>query len=114
MRRSTFLAGPMGGYKMIARKKKEDKSVREIRNLLERNYLTDHPDAKVDVYRYNSASIRIRVIDPAFSGLGLTERDSQLWAILDRLPEDTLTQINLLLCLSPKELARSMMNAEFE
>ena len=94
--------------------KKVDKTVKEIRKLLEDRYLPDHPKAKMDVYRYNSASVRIRVIDPSFAGLDWIERDTLLWEMLEDLSEDTLSQITLLLCLAPNEIGKSMMNMEFE
>jgi hypothetical protein len=94
--------------------KKTDKTVKGIRKLLEEKYLPDHSKAKIDVYRYNSASIRIRVIDPSFSGLDWIERDTFLWKTIEELSEDTTSQITLLLCLAPNEVGKSMMNMEFE
>jgi hypothetical protein len=94
--------------------KKVDKTVKEVRKLLEEKYLPDYPKAKIDVYRYNSASIRIRVIDPSFSGLDWIECDTFLWKTIEELSEDTISQITLLMCLTPNEIAKSMMNMEFE
>jgi hypothetical protein len=73
-----------------------------------------HRNATIDIQRLNSVSIRIRIIDPDFKGLDLVERDNQLWKILDKLPEDVLSQISLLLLLSPEETKKSLANLEFE
>jgi len=40
-----------------------------------------------DAYRYNSASIRVRVVDPRFEGRSHEERDAMVEPLLDRLPE---------------------------
>lgn len=73
-----------------------------------------HPAAKIDVQRRNSVSIRIRITDPDFKGSDLVERDNQLWKILEKLPEDVLSQISLMLLLTPKEAKNSLANLEFD
>jgi hypothetical protein len=73
-----------------------------------------HPRAKIEITRKNSVSIRIRIIDPDFKGLDLVERDNQLWRSLEKLPEEILSQISLLLLLTPEETQTSFANVEFE
>jgi stress-induced morphogen len=73
-----------------------------------------HPGAKTDIQRRNSVSIRIRITDPDFEGLDLVERDNQVWKILEKLPEDVLSQISLLLLLTPKEAKKSLADLEFD
>jgi len=73
-----------------------------------------HPRAKVGIQRRSSVSIRIRIIDPDFKGLDLVERDNQLWRSLEKLPEEVLSQISLLLLLTPAEMQTSLANFEFE
>lgn len=70
-------------------------------------------------YRFNSASIRVRVIDPQFDGKTTEERDSMVDPLLKQLPEDTQADIINLLTLSPSEVTspfhrKSLLNAEFE
>lgn len=74
--------------------------------------------AKADAYRYNSASIRVRVVDPRFEGKSNEERDSMVEPYLDRLPRETQADIMNLLTLAPGEMRdsfrRSLVNREFE
>lgn len=71
-------------------------------------------------YRYNSVSIRVRVVDEAFEGRSLVEREKLVEPLIEELPEATQTQIVFLLLLSPREAGAeragqlSLMKAEFE
>jgi stress-induced morphogen len=99
---------------MSLRTKREDKQVRDIRAILRRDYGAQHPGAKIDVYRYNSASIRIRIIDSAFAGKTIPEREEMVWPILEGLPERTQSEITVLLVVTPGESKHSMMSMEFD
>lgn len=79
-----------------------------------RQYAFLHPEAQIEVKRYNTVSVRVRIIDPDFAGLSKAERDSAIWAVLESLPEDTRAEISLLLLLTPQEARSSLMNLEFE
>lgn len=65
-------------------------------------------------YRYNSASIRIRIIDERFRGMSRVERDRIVDPLLETLPEETQADITILLLLAPEETDASLMNLEFE
>src|SRR5260370_32433551 len=71
-----------------------------------------------DAYRYNSASIRVRVIDPRFEGKSDEERDAMVEPLLERLPEPTQSDIMNLLTVAPSELRnlskKSLLILEFE
>ncbi len=73
---------------------------------------------QTDAYRYNSASIRVRIIDPRFEGLSHEERDAKVEPLLDQLPETTQADIINLLTLAPSEVQessrKSLSNQEFE
>ncbi|MGD9646722.1 MAG: hypothetical protein AB7U73_13495 [Pirellulales bacterium] len=73
---------------------------------------------RVDAYRYNSASIRVRVIDPRFEGKTVTQRDAMVERVLKRLPPSTQADIVNLLTLAPSEMndrsRLSFRNFEFE
>jgi hypothetical protein len=99
---------------MAKQQLKADRYVKQIKKCLEEGYKPAHPGAQIDVYRYNSVSVRVRIIDPEFAGLSRTERDTSVWTVLDTLPDDTAQEISVLLLLTPEEKAGSLMNREFE
>ena len=71
-----------------------------------------------DAYRYNSASIRVRIVDPRFEGKSIGQRDAIVEPHLDKLPEQTLNDIMNLTTLAPDETENSfkalLANEEFE
>lgn len=76
---------------------------------------------KVDAYRYNSASIRVRVIDPRFAGLSPEQRDAMVEPCLAKLPERTQADIISLFSFAPAELLQTpnslkefLLNTEFD
>jgi stress-induced morphogen len=76
---------------------------------------------QAESYRYNSASIRVRVIDKQFEGLPRDKRDAMVEEVLDKLPEETQKDIVTLLTVTPSELQQSpktfkgyMLNMEFD
>ena len=76
---------------------------------------------QADAYRYNSASIRIRVIDKSFEGMSRQKRDSAVEELIDTLPPETQRDIVTLFAFAPSELAglptsfrEYMQNSEFE
>jgi stress-induced morphogen len=75
--------------------------------------------SQVDAYRYNSGSIRVRVVDPRFEGLSPEDRDASVEPLLEKLPESTQADIINLITLSPRELENPdvgsrLMALEFE
>ncbi len=75
----------------------------------------------VDAYRYNSASIRLRVIDPRFEGLSREKRDEMVERYLEELPPETQRDIVSLFTFAPSELDQTpttfrqyLLNMEFE
>jgi len=100
----------------MARKRgpeKTDNDMKKIQDALS-EHKKAHPEAEIDIQRKNSVSIRIRITDPDFKGFDLVERDNQLWKILEKLPEEVLSQISLLLLFTPEEKKKSLANSEFE
>jgi hypothetical protein len=85
------------------------------------NVLKECGFPQADAYRYNSASIRVRVIDPRFEGLSHADRDAMVEPCLDTLPERTQADIITLFTFAPSELEQStgairelFLNTEFE
>jgi acid stress-induced BolA-like protein IbaG/YrbA len=88
---------------------------RRVEELLRKNF------DQADAYRYNSASIRVRVIDTRFEGKSRENRDALVEDQLDKLPPETQGDIVTLLTFAPSELLSGsnrfrelMLNSEFE
>lgn len=77
-------------------------------------YDKTHPQAKIEAYRQNSVSVRIRVLNPQFAGKTRAQREEEVWAVLNKLPEDPLAEISLLLLLTPEEAKNSFASFEFD
>lgn len=94
---------------------KKTAETRKIEKLLGEHF-PDHPTAyPPTAYRYNPASIRVRVVSDRFSGKDRVERSELVYPILEEnLPEETWQDITLILLLAPEEVDRSLMNREFE
>jgi hypothetical protein len=91
-----------------------DTSTKRVEKALSGKYLPQHPRAKVDVYRYNSASIRVRIIDPDFEGKSITAREAEVLPIVRDLSGKLQDQITMLLLITPEESNRSLLSAEFD
>lgn len=94
--------------------KREDRHLRRIREKLTTDYASQHPCATIDVKRYTSLSVHIRIVDADFASQSRTARDTAIWGILDTLPEDSREEIALLTLLTPEEAKTSVMNRVFE
>ncbi len=85
---------------------------RQVEELLRKQF--PHSDA----YRYNSASIRVRVIDSQFEGLSHEQRDALVEPLLAQLPEAIQADILNLITLTPTEVGSfgrwSLVNLEFD
>lgn len=88
----------------------------EETRMVEKTLRKEFPGA--DAYRYNSASIRVRIVDPRFEGKSTEQRDRMVEPFLEKLPESTQADIMNLLTLYPEETAKSskaeFANSEFE
>jgi stress-induced morphogen len=106
----------MEGFDIAGERKEkiDDDDVQQILQLLDREDRASHPQAKIDAYRQNSVSIRIRIIDPDFRGSNRVERDRRISQLLEHLPEPIESQITQLLLLTPEETKTSFANVEFE
>jgi len=79
-----------------------------------RTYGKDHPQAAIDLYRQNSVSVRIRIIDDAFAGMNRPDRSDMVWSYLASLSEDDQSEISSVILLTTDETERSFANFEFE
>jgi hypothetical protein len=90
-----------------------DDSVEQVAEAL-RGYESEHPSARIELYRYSPVSIRVRVLDSDFVGIDRTERHDILWESLEGLDESIQSQVSLLLALTPEEAPRSFASVEFD
>jgi stress-induced morphogen len=93
--------------------KKRTAETRQVEEVMR----TEFPNT--DAYRFNSASIRVRVIDSRFEGKSTEKRDAMVERLLKKLPVSTQADIINLLTLTPEEASdsfnkKSLPNLEFE
>jgi stress-induced morphogen len=94
---------------------KRTAETRAVEDLLRQHF------KQVDAYRYNAASIRIRVINPQFEGTSREKRDAMVEQYLDLLPLETQKDIITLITFAPSDLEQHqktfrehMLNTEFD
>lgn len=92
---------------------KSDAIIEELVAALQQ-YESDHPAAQIDLYRQNSVSVRIRIIDPDLAKFNRPERNQLVWKYLDQISENAQADISILLLLTPDETKNSFANFEFE
>jgi hypothetical protein len=92
---------------------KSDGIIEELKKALSR-YESDHPGAKIELYRQNSACVRIRIIDRGFAKMSRKERNDYLWKYFDILSDDAQGEISMLLALTPTEAKKDLVNCEFD
>ncbi len=76
---------------------------------------------RVDAYRYNSASLRVRVLDPRFENRTREARDRAVERQIAKLPDDIQREIVAIFCFAPSEIQDPhknfrafTLNSEFE
>ncbi len=79
-----------------------------------RAYEADHPNARMDLYRQNSVSVRVRIIDPDLAGLSKIDRSKEVWKYLNSLPDEIQSDLSALILLTPEETRMSFANLEFD
>jgi stress-induced morphogen len=98
---------------MMTIRGKSDRCLQSVAEALA-HYEERHANADIVVYRQNSVSVRIRIVDPDFDGINKAERHDIVWDFVKDLPEDQQSEISLLLLLTPDEVERSFANDEFD
>src|SRR3954447_2181440 len=92
---------------------KPDAIIDEIKEVLS-SYEKDHPSARIDLYRQNTASVRIRIIDSDFRGMSKRECNDLIWKYLEPASEASQSDVSMLVLLIPDEVNKSVANLEFE
>ncbi|SRR5713101_240784 len=99
---------------MVNRNGRKTRETGMIEKVL-KDHFPDYPkDFPPAAYRYNPASIRVRLIHKSFKGKSLSEREDMVLPVIRTLPEKTQADIMVLLLLSPSEVDRSAGNVKFE
>ena len=58
--------------------------------------------------------MRIRILNPEFANRSRSQREEEVWSVLDKLPEEAAAEISLLLLLTPEEAKNSFASFEFD
>ena len=95
------------------RTKRPDPVLRQIGNSL-KPYDDAHLEAEIILYRQNNVSVRIRIIDPDYTGKSRVEREEEVWVLFDALPEEVVADVSMLLLLTPEEKDESLASFEFD
>jgi stress-induced morphogen len=93
---------------------RRDKVVGKIKEILDQ-YELAHPTAVATLYRQDSASVRVRIVDPRFGRSSKGARHDKVWKFIsDRLDEIDREEVALLILLTPAEQPESFINSEFD
>jgi len=98
---------------MVTIRGKSDDCLRAVADALAK-YEEQHPRAEVVVYRQNSVSVRIRIVDPDFEGVSKADRHDAVWGFVEDLPEDQQSEISVVLLLTPEEARMSFASSDFD
>src|SRR5262245_22269653 len=95
--------------------KKRTRETAQVEKVLCEHFPDHPPKYPPRAYRYNPASIRVRVVDPRFKGKSFFERLDMVRPVLkENLPEETWWDIMVILCLAPDEVKEAPANRLFE
>lgn len=78
------------------------------------SYGKRRPHARIECYRSNPASIRVRIIDPEFEGVDRVKRHDNVWRLLEGLPEPVQSHLSWLILVTPEEAKTSFASLEFD
>lgn len=90
-----------------------DEDVQAIAQALQA-YEQHHSQAEVVLYRQNSVAVSVRIIDADFQGISRADRHDLVWDYFAALPDETQSQVTILLLLTPEETENSIANLDFE
>jgi hypothetical protein len=91
-----------------------DPAIKAVKSALEA-YVAEHPGATAEVYRYNSAAIRVRVTDERFARIPFTRRHDGLWDYISaRVPDEVMSEISFLIPVTSAERDQELSSVEFD
>src|SRR5207244_1530472 len=97
------------GQTELAMAVKRTRRTRDIERLLREKFPGYPKDYPPDVYEYNPSSIRVRLVHDMFKGMDRSDREKVVTPVIRTLPEDTQSDLMVLLLLPPDELSESLM-----
>ncbi len=77
-------------------------------------FKSQHPSAKIDMYRQSGFNVRLRIIDKSFAGHRTKTRHQSLWKSLASLSLKDKNQLSFMVLITPSEVAESIQNYEFD
>ncbi len=95
------------------RSKNPDPQVQQVLNILV-EYEQKHPAALIEAKRGNYDFIYLRIIDSHFHKLSGLERQSEVWRILEQLPDEVSRDIMMVVLVTPEEAPHSGSSIEFD
>ena len=81
-------------------------ATKRVKALLENKFAANHPGTIVQVGSGFGDNIHVRIISPHFEGMPRSQRDDEIWGILEELPEDDVLHISLCILLSSSEVPK--------
>jgi hypothetical protein len=95
-----------------SRNRRETAETRRIEHALRKAF----PNASVEAYRYNSVSIRVRILESVYKDKNRVEREAMVLPVIRALPQKIQDDITILLLLTPAEHRKrtSMLDLEFD
>ena len=81
-----------------------DTRIKSIKELLENKFAANYQGTIVQVGSGFADNIHVRIISPHFEGMPRSQRDDEIWSILEELPEEDVLHISLCILLSPSEV----------
>lgn len=100
---------------MTRNSRKKNRETALVEKLLQERFPNFPQQFPPEAYRYNPASIRVRIVNEIFHGLDRIQREELVIPVLKRnLPEETWWDVTMILMLTPDEVEESRANREFE
>lgn len=99
---------------VVTHKTESDDYVDKLKSILD-EYERAFPGLKAEIYRYNPASIRIRVVGDLYQGMPKSRRHDHAYDFISQRAEsDLMDEISMLLLLPASEMKNNFTSHEFD
>jgi len=89
-----------------SRKRRQDATTKAIFAALRKAFPGLPTDINEAIYRYNSVSIRVLIVNPAFEGLSSAQRHLLVDRAIKDLPSEMSNDISMVIMRTPEEMER--------